>query len=357
MRRSFRRCSSTLAPNPSPTSSVSVPQLQDRFEHWLNANNAVWAGNAVVQLTVSGRDAEMRRGLVATKNFRSGMTIMALPMQNMVLSNATLTAAHRNRANSMRQDEAALLPPIDETTVHQLLISRGVADPGICPQVYLALLLAAERMQADSFYAPYLDLLPYPAVPDAAVMRLHKEILSPMDLLEWDDHQREFNTSIRTIHARWEHASPAAAPPLEVLYWALRTIFARHFQLPDKGLTPMAAGSKLDYMSFQNLKMLVTDSSRLRRLVQKVKSCLPQSEADSAFTNYQLVPTLVPLLDLTGHRMPSNVITEVRPRAELGSCVELQAVSDIKEGDELVASYNRCHSIAFTLYRFGFLPV
>ena len=359
---------------------VATAELRQKFERWLLSTHPTSLRHLRMQLNVSGRDPNLRRGLIANLEVPAGTIMASIPMHTLALSSRTLTASlERHSISRFGQRESSVangpqhgwyFPPFSPEYVMKFLYGRGIADPSVYPQVFLAMLLAAERMQPDSGFGPYLDFLPHPAIDDTAVMMLHKDMLDPTQLLEWDSHQHEFTSIVKLLHAQWEHLLKHSAqrppvanldelvPPVQVMYWAVRTVFARHFQLPRDGITPRDAGSKLDMYTFGSVKEATTDTSALSRLIAKVKQAVqPQTEQREAFNNYQLEPMLVPLVDIVGHVAPANVAFGVNARPGLGPCVELTAVDRIKEGEEIGAPYNSCHSVAFTLYRFGFLPI
>lgn len=364
-RSAFVLTASSTGAAASSSTAASLPDrntLISQFETWLQRDcNATYKDQLRLNL-----DATYSRGLIAKKPFRQGMTLASIPM-----SKAAMTADTLLRTSPFVQ--AAAPPTFSD--VRKVLMTLSVLDPVLHQHVYFAMLLAAERMNPKSFFLPYFEILPHPAVDDAAVMSLHKDVLDPMQLIEWDDHQRLFLTSARELRAIWERrlqrvvagssksssASPSSAPefldappPLQVLYWAIRTVLSRMHQLPDRGLTP--SNTKLDYSSISTLTILDNQQNALRRWFTSFKGIFLE-QGEQAALDYRLVPTLIPLIDLTGHLPSGNVSVEVQPRGEAGSCVELQAVADIAEGEEVGLCLNKSQSVAFTLYRFGFLPM
>ncbi|RNF16804.1 uncharacterized protein Tco025E_05034 [Trypanosoma conorhini] len=306
----------------------------EAFMRFLTANKASFDG---VDVRPS---VEHSRGLFATRPFREGTTVLSVPMHTLALSAERLLAGERLRA---------LQPPSLED-VQRLLTARSIKDPVLGEQVHLALLVAGERMDPGSFFAPYLDALPCPAVNDEAVMRLHKDVLDPMQLLEWDDHQREWVGVFRALARRWGEKSP----PVEVCYWAWRTVLSRMHLLPDRGLAPAEVGSALNYFALSTFERAERQTRWRKRIRAAIGAVLGDANAAD---DYRLVPTLVPLLDMTNHLSSGNVSVEVQPRPEVGSCAELQAVRAIEAGEEIGLCFNRSHGAPFTLYRFGFLPV
>jgi hypothetical protein len=349
--------------------SVCVPN----FEKWL-ATSGIRLEEQGVALAL---DATGARGLVATKPFREGVTVLSVPMSRFAMSASSLL---ENSATI--QQRLTVLPTFDDVRKEMTVFS--VRDPVLHQQMYLAVLLAAERYEAAmtaasstsaQLFGAYFDVLPHPAVNDTGVIALHKDVLDPMQLMEWDDHQRVFLTVCRHLHEIWVSRSSASqnksstspVPPVEVLYWAFRTVLSRMHLLPDRGLsapssTVTATNRKLtlNYESYAALKAVAEQESFIRRSAKKLKnlfSTRTDSEVGLGSSEFRLVPTLVPLIDMCGHVSSSNVSVEVQPRPEVGSCVELQAVSGIAKGETIGLTLNRSQSIAFTLYRFGFLPV
>jgi hypothetical protein len=238
--------------------------------------------------------------------------------------------------------------PPTQDEIRKIMVRESVNDPMIHHQMHFALLLALERMNPKSFFFPYFETLPHPAIDDAKVMGLHKDVLNPVELLEWDGYQRLFISCIRAVLSSWG----SGAPPEVVAHWAFRTVMARMHLLPDRGLTPMERGTSLNYSALESLMMVKEQESRLARFRSTIRSLLGQNAHE-----YRLVPTLVPVLDRVGHVPAANVSVEVVPRHGFGSCAELQAVTEIQEGEEVGLCFNRSHSAALTLYRFGFLPI
>ncbi|KEG09622.1 hypothetical protein DQ04_04931030 [Trypanosoma grayi] len=284
--------------------------------------------------------AEQSRGLIAARNFREGTTVVSVPLHTFAITaDRLLTSEHLRSLNP---------PTLDD--VRRFLTARSVKDPVLWEQVHLALLIAGERLNLDSFFTPYFEVLPHPAVNDEAVMRLHKDVLDPMQLVEWDDHQREWVTVFRTLVQRWGSKSP----PVEICYWAWRTVLSRMHMLPDRGLAPAEVGSTLNYFALSTFERAERQTRILKRLRTVIGAVFGN---DNAAEEYRLVPTLVPLLDMTNHLSSGNVSVEVQPRPGKGSCAELQAVREIQSGEEIGLCFNRSQGAAFTLYRFGFLPL
>lgn len=354
-------------------SLLRTPRLE-KLEMWGKAAGLDFARQGV-ELVPRAQDS---RGLVARRTFREGTTVLSIPMNTFALNAETLVKCSAA--------VKALRPPSFDD-VRRVLISLSARDPVLFQQMHLAVLLAAERMNPSSFFAPYFEFLPHPAIDDSNVMTMHKDVLNAIQLVEWDDHQKLFVTACRKIHERWAHAVGGAAkfslnggeqvaaashpaavaatinfPPVEVLYWAFRTVLSRMHLLPDRGLIPGEQGSKLNYAAFATLQHVAQNETITRRAVNSLKSLAERLKgaapvSGGASGDYRLVPTLVPFIDMTGHLPSGNVSIEVQPRPLVGSCVELQAVAEIADGEPIGVCLNRSQSVAFTLYRFGFLPV
>ncbi|ORC88936.1 uncharacterized protein TM35_000141470 [Trypanosoma theileri] len=324
----------TTAVPPAASKDSSQKERHEAFTRFLTANKANFDGVALCPST------DQYRGLMAIRKFREGTTVLSVPMHTF-----SITADRLLKSEHLR----SLNPPtLDD--VRRLMTARSIKDPVLYEQVYLALLIAGERLNLNSFFTPYFDALPYPAIDDEAVMRLHKDVLDPLQLVEWDDHQREWLTIFRTLVRRWGTKSP----PIEVCYWAWRTVLSRMHMLPDRGLAPAEVGSNLNYFALSTFERAERQTRILKRIRATIGSVLGN---DNAAEDYRLVPTLVPLLDMTNHLSSGNVCVEVQPRGEMGSCVELQAVREIESGEQIGFCFNRSQGPAFTLYRFGFLPL
>ncbi|EPY39521.1 hypothetical protein AGDE_04153 [Angomonas deanei] len=238
-------------------------------------------------------------------------------------------------------------PTFDD--VRRVMAARSVRDAALYEQVYLALLVAGEHLNPDSPLNRYFNLLPHPAMDDALVIRRHKETLDPMLLVEWDDYQKEFLAILHILLKKWG----PQAPPIEVAYWAFRTVLSRMHLLPHKGMAPEDVGSSLNYTALT----VFDEADRQTRWTKRIKTMLGMALGNiNAAQEFYLVPTLVPLIDMTGHLPSSNVQVEVHKRKGLGSCVELQAVRLIEKGEEIGLRYNTSQSPAFLMYRFGFIP-
>jgi len=331
------------------------------FEQWIktSSSNGINLEAQGVKLVPKSSDS---RGMVALRNFREGTTVLSIPMEY------ALNAQNLSRIQHERQQQhkkaAAVAPAPSYEEVKRVMMSASVRDPVLHQQMYLAVLLAAERVAEDSPFSAYFNVLPHPAVNDREVMQLHKDVLDPLQLIEWDDHQRVFVTACRRLHERWTAAAAASGgqqtvPPLEVLYWAFRTVLSRMHLLPDRGLVPSMNGSKLNYSAYSTLRQVDQHESLTKRVMSSLRGILPSSRSEPVSgggVEFRLVPTLVPVLDMAGHVSSTNVSVEVQPR-EAGSCVELQAVTAIAAGEAIGMCVNRSQSVAFTLFRFGFLPV
>jgi hypothetical protein len=322
-------------------------ELNRRFDHFLRSNG-IRLEEQGVQLQLKDSDC---RGMIATRPFREGVTVCSIPMKTFTLSSEKLMTQ-----SSFLQ---TLKPPSFEE-VRREMSHHSVRDPVLHQQMHLALLVAGERMNPNSPFQPYFDLLPHPAVDDGAVIGLHKDVLNPMQLLEWDDHQRLFVSVCRALCLRWQKAGSHPPPP-EVVYWAFRTVLSRMHLLPDRGLQlgdeeNCGGGKKpLNYSALFTLRQIGTQESLVKRLQSTFKAMMTSDSLGAE--DYRLMPTLVPVVDMASHLASGNVSVEVQPRPKVGSCVELQAVSAIKEGEAIGLCMNRSQSIAFTLYRFGFLPI
>ncbi|GET88204.1 hypothetical protein, conserved [Leishmania tarentolae] len=282
------------------------------------------------------------RGLVAKCAVREGATLMSVPLQSCGISSEQLL-----KDNTFVQ---AMKPPSLDVVRH-LLNARSIRDPVMHEQFYLALLIAADHMNPASPRNDYYNLLPHPAIDDALVIQRHKDALDPLLLVEWDDYQKEMLSVLHHLLRRW--GSPLT-PPIQVAYWALRTVLSRMHMLPKAGLAPQQVGSTLSYRALSAVDQADLQTRWWRRFKSTLRS-LTGNPADAE--EYHLVPTLVPLLDMTPHIPSSNVQVEVNTRgADVGGCAELRAVRDIDAGETIGLRFNASQAPAFLLFRFGFIP-
>ncbi|KAG5471323.1 hypothetical protein LSCM1_01402 [Leishmania martiniquensis] len=177
-------------------------------------------------------------------------------------------------------------------------------------------------------------------------------------------------------------------PSLEDMEWALRIVLSRQKVLPhlrvnraafERAQTENVEGEELDAFgravmrgkyAFYQYGLRAIDEERLH-----------MKEADPTG-----IPTIVPLLDMVNH--PPGGVPNVSYTVEkvggggdestLGAKavpssggaasdpsvggspsfqVVVRAVDDIEEDEELTLSYVKCYSVAYTLYRYGFLPL
>lgn len=285
---------------------------------------------------------EQCRGLVAKCAIREGTTVMSVPLQSCSISSEQLI-----KDNALVQE----MKPPSLNVVRQLMNTRSIRDPVMHEQFYLALLIAADHMNPASPRSDYYNLLPHPAIDDTLAIQRHKDVLDPLLLVEWDDYQKEMLSVLHHLLRRW--GSPSA-PPIQVAYWALRTVLSRMHMLPKAGLAPQQVGSTLSYTALSTVDQADLQT-RWRRRFKSMLSSLTGNPADAE--EYHLVPTLVPLLDMTPHIPSSNVQVEVNMRgAAVGGCAELRAVRDIDAGETIGLRFNASQAPAFLLFRFGFIP-
>ena len=330
-------------------------KLVQRYEKWLLDQHV-----DLSKIDITKMNEKSGRGLYAKKRILSGEIVVSVPMHNLAASASSLLTYSPTV-------KAAEPPQLD--AVKRAMLVRGMRDPVLFTLMQTALCVAAERSNPDSFFTPYFDALPHPAIADAEVMSLYKDVLAAPDILEWGEQRQEFGIVCRRMHEAWQKQRPERCPPPVILDWAWRTVLARQHMLPDRGLTPQSVSdSTLNYNAYNTLTTLdgMTLKGKFKKMVRRVTARLPEAlrmgpADDSAVggdgSAYRLMPTLMPVLDQLGHLPNSNVAVEVCPRDDNGSCAELQAIRDIQPGEEIGLSFSRAHSAAFTLYRFGFLPV
>ncbi|KAG5502708.1 hypothetical protein JIQ42_05777 [Leishmania sp. Namibia] len=299
------------------------------------------AAGAELSCVAVDPNEEQCRGIVATCAIREGTTVLSVPLQRCGISSEQL--------NGNAFVKAMKPPSLD--VVRHLMNARSIRDPVMHEQLYLALLVAADRMNPASPRSNYYDLLPHPAIDDAAVIQRHKDVLDPLLLVEWDDYQKEMLSILHQLLRRWN--SPLT-PPVQVAYWAMRTVLSRMHMLPKAGLAPQQMGSTLSYTALSTVDQ-ANLQTRWRRRFKSMLSSLTGNPADAE--EYHLVPTLVPLLDMTPHIPSSNVQVEVNTRdSSVGGCAELRAVRDIDAGETIGLRFNASQGAAFLLFRFGFIP-
>ncbi|KPA78947.1 putative mitochondrial hypothetical protein [Leptomonas pyrrhocoris] len=187
---------------------------------------------------------------------------------------------------------------------------------------------------------------------------------------------------------------PSLLPPpsLEDVEWAFRVVLSRQKMLPHL---------RVDRQAFERVQQESAEGDELDgfgRALMKCKYALYQHvlravDADRLHVNEvdpSSIPTVVPLLDMLSHP-PSGVgnvrysVEEVQrqPVKEGGTrndgafdkatsstaavdddshpCrtfqVVVRAAENIDEDEELTVAYTKCYSVAYTLYRYGFLPL
>jgi hypothetical protein len=299
------------------------------------------AGGAVFDCVAVRPEEEDCRGLVAKCPVREGTTVLSVPLHSLAISSEQIM-----KENTFVR---ALKPPsLDE--VRLLMNSRSIQDPVMYEQVHLALLIAADHLNPASPHSDYYNILPHPAMNDEKVIQRHKDVLDPLLLVEWDDYQKEMLSVLHQLLRRWG----TQAPPIQVAYWALRTVFSRMHMLPKAGQAPQEVGSTLSYTALSTVDRADLQTKWWRRFRSTLSSLMGNP---AGAEKYHLVPTLVPLVDMTPHISSSNVQVEVNTRdAKVGSCAELRAVRDIEAGESIGLRFNCSQAPAFLLFRFGFIP-
>lgn len=324
----------TAAPS---SSAAPLASFESRVSNFCKQMHA---GGAVFDCVAVQPKEDDCRGLVAKCPVREGTTVLSVPLHHFAISSEQI------KENAFVRE---LKPPsLDE--VRLLMTSRSIQDPVMYEQVYLALLVAADHLNPASPHSDYYNILPHPAINDEKVIQRHKDVLDPLLLVEWDDYQKEMLSVLHLLLRRWG----TQAPPIQVAYWALRTVFSRMHMLPMAGQAPQEVGSTLNYTALSTVDRADLQT-RWRRRFRSMLSSLMGNPTSAE--KYHLVPTLVPLLDMTPHVPSSNVQVEVNTRdAKVGSCAELRAVRDIDAGEPIGLRFNASQAPAFLLFRFGFIP-
>eukprot|EP00658_Telonema_sp_P-2_P014821 TRINITY_DN15660_c0_g2_i1.p1 TRINITY_DN15660_c0_g2~~TRINITY_DN15660_c0_g2_i1.p1 ORF type:complete len:219 (+),score=34.89 TRINITY_DN15660_c0_g2_i1:85-741(+) len=163
--------------------------------------------------------------LYAKKRIMPGETLVSLPMFNLALNTTSLL----QYSPAVQKAEP---PQLD--AIKRNLMVRGVRDPVLFQLMHLSLLVTAERNDPNSFFAPYFDVLPYPAVDDKLVMTTYKNVLDAPAILEWGEQRQEFGILCKKLADTWGDKCPHPV----LLDWAWRTTLGRQHMLPDRGLTP-----------------------------------------------------------------------------------------------------------------------
>lgn len=330
LRHSGVRCCSAAAS--TADGEFSLVDAQGRFFRWCMENDVRVNGATINLRPTDGR------GVFATAAHRRGTTVVSVPLRT-ALSAATAAA--------LPTVQRAKIPPY--AAVRDVLLNASVSDTAVALQVHLALALAVERASGPaSRFAPYFDVLPHPAVDEAAVAALHEGVLSEEDKEEYADHVRFFHGVLGRIADRW----PAGGqrPPDPVLDWAWRTVLQRQHLLPEHGAPPTA----FRRLGFVSWFLLRGDRSFAARMWDRL---LRRGDDSGGSGDRRLVPTLVPVVDAMAHGPSGNATVEVAQRGSHGVCAEIQLLADVAKGEELVITFSRAHSLPMTLYRFGFVPL
>eukprot|EP00758_Cryptobia_borreli_P006755 Tbor_TRINITY_DN5198_c6_g4::TRINITY_DN5198_c6_g4_i1::g.25671::m.25671 len=318
--------------------------LLQRYERWLVDQHI-----DLSKIDVTKMKPSTGRGLYSKKRIMAGERIVSIPMHNIIMNAKTLASY----SQVVKKYEP---PQLD--AVKRVMMSRGIRDPALYHMMHLSLLVACERSDTDSFFTPYFDVLPHPAIPDKDVIALHKSSIDAPCILEWGEHRQEFAVVCRKLMDVWDAEGSGQYPvhPL-IIDWAWRTILSRQHMLPDT-----CVKSSLNYNAFSTFYDIDSMgwSPIIRKMLRKVfperilkagESFLGKDYGDE----YRLVPTLVPVIDQIGHLSAGNASVEVVTRDV--TYAELHATCDIQPGEEVGMSLSRSHTAAFTLYRFGFLPL
>lgn len=359
-------------------------------------------------------DFRRGRGLVLQKAVPEGTTLMRAPLDTVGFNVQTIEqrrALLKNPDASPAHAAARGARP-GTRVIHAVLNDLMYRDPYYGVQFDLALLLAWERCAPTSVVGPYLNTLPVPAIDDTAVLEAHCDSLTSSQAREYKEFGRDFVSTLLRLRASWVEAvdklpidaalkaeAKGLVPPVGVLEWAFRIVLSRMTPMPTNGVAP--APSCFKGSAFNSVNYV-----EWFRLTER---------------EHQLLPTLLPMFDLVDHspdptvqldlilRVPGdNVDTSraaikarekfgpkpkrqriVAPRSTLdvwirqlrqsvlggkgfddaaadpdagvpeGSVphVELRAMRDLEADEPLTVSYSTVSSWAFTLYRYGFVPM
>lgn len=179
-------------------------------------------------------------------------------------------------------------------------------------------------------------------------------------------------------------------PSLEDMAWALRVLLSRQKTLPHLRVD-RAAFERVQEESIEGEVLDAFGKAVMKGKYAFYQHVLRAIDEDRLHVNEvdpTAIPTIVPLLDMVSHPpggVPnvsftververtgggSGSTTEVgtsphrgdlasgKPKSASPSYqVVVRATDDIEEDEELTVSYVKCYSVAYTLYRYGFLPL
>lgn len=350
-RGSFLFCASTAtaatskSATPRQFDSVLVDKARcDRFEAWCKTRGITYDG---VCLNIH---EDTGRGMKAIRKFYTGQTVVRVPLHPCTISEETLVpeGGEKKGADKRWASDALIaanVPSLER--VKSVMMLHGCHDPMMYRHFHLALAVAVERMNPNSEFAPYFDILPHPAIDDELVMALHKDSLNLGQKIEWQDFLNEFHLMTKEMCSRWPQH-----PPEQVILWAWRTVLARNNPFPNRKFEQNMTKGKLHFSS-------VFELNRAKNYFQKLKS--KYVDGEKFVEEYQLIPTLTPVVDLVSHVATGNVSidmrTETNPDGSQTPFIELLATTTIMPGDVIGYRFARTHGVPFTLFRFGFLPL
>ncbi|KAG5497573.1 hypothetical protein JKF63_03837 [Porcisia hertigi] len=179
-------------------------------------------------------------------------------------------------------------------------------------------------------------------------------------------------------------------PSLEDMEWALRIVLSRQKVLPCLRVH-RAAFEHLHEESVEGDELDTFAKAVMRGKYAFYRYVLRAVDEDRLHVNEvdaTAIPTVVPLLDMISHppggvpNLSYSVERVQGPGGGAGSTLErdsfpcrgdvtdetsagasafyqvvVRASEDIEEGEELTVSYVKCYSVAYTLYRYGLLPL
>jgi hypothetical protein len=339
-----------------------------------------------VQLKLRGSTSH---GLFARRSFQKGDVVLAFPSSTSTTPSSSSSSSssgeplwglHINSETlklHSKHAQARGVPSLE--TVNAIVSKRfsgldPTAHPLFVDQIYASLFLACEKAAGeDSELYPWIRVLPS-AWDDEYIKELHRGILEPMALLEYDDHRNRFEAHLRLIHDKWAEET---RPPLDDLFWAMRAILSRQQLLPKFRRSGALDAFKQFLEPPQDL--ISKSEAFWSRHVNAVRlfffrhicGVIDESKLVSNEFDPSTIATVTPLLDMIHHDPKGgNVrwVVEDDDNDEVEGAqtskspryppeVLLVATKDIAQGSELLSCFTRCYSVAYTLFRFGFLPL
>jgi hypothetical protein len=195
-------------------------------------------------------------------------------------------------------------------------------DPVLPQIVYMACVLGSVRSDVNNEAATWLDAYPHPAHEEPeALLPLYADVLTADEVAQYHEINKMFTASLQRMLLEWKEIDGRGKPPIQLLYWGLRTALRRQGMFPSEWV-PARVGSG---------------------------------------GHAVVCTTLVPVVDLVAHdsRRPNAYVSilEDEAKPEDPPYLQLRTMSPVKEGEELRSQFkiDPLHARPMTLYRFGHL--